>query len=364
MEAKKPTPAQWPQIDSFLTQNLRQKVNWTLSQEYPLAFAEKNRSNIRIISEGNEIISHAVVHPSLIRTNYHLFKVGLIGSVVTKPEQQGKGHSRKILESCIEACQQQDCDFSMLWTDKFNFYSKFGYEMAGSEVALQFDQNFKPASQNQIKILNSNKVSAQAILRLYNQHSLRTLRQVPDIEKFLKIPDSKVYTAWNNTTNTLEAYAIMGKGADFTNYIHEWGGKVSTLNHLLKHIQEETQSTITLICPPQCSNLIRQAEAAGARKFLGILGMIKITNPVQFCQKIIRGARACGYDKFVFEYRDGTYLFGYKEEIYQTQHSEDIVRLCFGPATPKQIFNFSDEALEVLSDIFPVAFWVWGWDSI
>ena len=364
MEVKKPNPEDWNNINSFLKKSLRDQVDWTLDDEYPLAFSEKNRHNIRYIEDDGKICSHAVLHPTLIRTHYHLFKVGLIGSVVTAPDDRGKGYSGKIIESCIEASKENGCDFAILWTDLFNFYAKFGFEVGGTEIALQVDEKFTAPIKDSIKILDTSKVSSASLLKIYNQHQLKTIRHSSDVEKYLNIPNSEVYTAWNRQTNALEAYCVVGKGADFMNYIHEWGGNVSSVMSLIKHIYNQKKKSVTIITPPQCKNLIRQMEDHQAQKFFGVLGMIKIINPLNFCKKIKKGARALGYDSFVFEFRENKYYFGYGDEIYQTDSDQDITRLVFGPLNPGQIHSFSDQALEAFEQIFPIPFWVWGWDSI
>src|SRR6185437_12061349 len=87
-------------------------------------------------------------------------------------------------------------------------------------------------------------VDAEAILRLYSQHTTGTVRTAEDIRKFLKIPNSKVYTAWNQN-NRLEAFAIEGKGMDLGGYVHEWGGGVSKILPLLRHIRVTQDRPIT-----------------------------------------------------------------------------------------------------------------------
>jgi N-acetylglutamate synthase-like GNAT family acetyltransferase len=364
MDVKKLDPSEWTQLSQFLDQQLRAQVQWSLHDEYPLAFSEKNRNNIHIIKEKDRVVAHAVVHPSMIKTHYHLFKVGLIGSVVTDSAKRGQGLSRNLLKKCLQTCEDSGCDLAMLWTDLFNFYAKFGFEMAGSEIALQVDASYQPEIKTSVKVIEGSQVSTEALLKIYNQHNLRSIRTAKDIEKFLNIPQTEVYSAWNQQTNAIEAYCIVGKGADFTNYVHEWGGGVIALQTLLKHIQTKKQAVVTLITPPQCQNLIKSMQAAGAKKYFGVLGMIAIINPLSFCKKIKKGARALGYQDFIFEYRDAQYYFGYGHEVYQTDSAQDIVRLVFGPAKPEQIHSFSEKALGALKDIFPIPFWVWGWDSI
>lgn len=364
MDVRIPLSTDWNEISDFLTRNLRANVSWTVKDEYPLAFSEGNLANVRYIKDNDSIVAHAVMQPHLIRTQYHLFKVGLIGSVVTSPEHRGRGYSSEIINSCLQAAHKQACDFAVLWTDNFNFYGKFGFELAGSEIACEVPTEFQYPAKESLKFMNTNKIAADALLKLYNNHSLRTLRRAEEVQKYLNIPQSKVYTAWNKMTGQLEAYCVMGKGADFQSYIHEWGGSVSSILATLQHMVQIEKKKLTLITPPQCTNLIQQLEDHGAEKFYGILAMIKIINPVQLCKKIKRGARALGYDSLVFEYRDNKYYFGYGAEIYQTDSDQDIVRLIFGPNKPGQIHKFGKDALEVLNEIFPIPFWVWGWDSI
>jgi N-acetylglutamate synthase-like GNAT family acetyltransferase len=364
MDIKIPSQNEWSKVHQFLHKNLRAETDWNLRDEYPLAFADKNMGNLRIIEKDDQVVAHAVMKPSLIRTHYHLFKVGFIGSVVTDKQHRGQGYSRQIIESCLDASRQQECDFALLWTDLFDFYSKLGFEVGGQEIALQLGHQFQLQEKEGLRMMEGPQVSPEAILKLYNKHNLRTLRLNHEVRDYLKIPRSQVYTAWNQSNGQLEAYCIMGKGADFTNYIHEWGGNVSSLLALISYMKRSTGQTLTLITPPQCTNMIKQLEERGAEKFFGILGMFKITHPIHFCKKIKRGARQLGFDQFIFEHRDGVYFFGSGTDVYQTDCDADIVRLVFGPMKPDQIHQFKDETLEVMNEIFPIPFWVWGWDSI
>ena len=124
------------------------------------------------------------------------------------------------------------------------------------------------------------------------------------------------------------------------------------------------RSDLFIILPKECQNLYRELVAGGAQAREGVLGMIRIINPVSLARKVKKGARALGHHDFVFEYKQGVYLFGSGQEIYQTDAHSDIVSLVFGPRLPKDLCNFSPKALETLNDIFPIPFWVWGWDSI
>ncbi len=364
MEVIKAKASEWPEINDFLVKNLRPQSSWSLRDEYPLAFSETNMKNVHLIRDQEKIIAHAVIEPMIIKTPYHLFKVALIGSVVTDPEHRGQGLSKKIIQECLQSAHDQSCDFAILWTDLYNFYAQMGFELAGHEVALHFGKNFKGHIKPQLKILETNKVSAEALLKVYNKHSLKSIRSLTDLQKYLSIPQSQLLTAWNQLTNEIEAYCVIGKGADFYNYIHEWGGQVSSVLSLIQHKWQQSQGELTLITPPQCTNMIRQAQAQGAEKTTGILGMIKMINPVSFCKKIKKGARHQGYSDFIFDYHEGRYYFGNTDEVYKTDSDQDIIRMTFGPMSLDVMHPFHPSVEATLKEIFPLPFWVWGWDSI
>jgi predicted acetyltransferase len=180
-------------------------------------------NNVRVIKDEKCFLSAAVMKPLVIKAPAGLFKVAAIGSVVTAPDYRNQGLSRQVLEDCLTAGRDHGCDFAILWTNLFDFYRKLGFELAGSEISLVIPEGYKaPESAEPLRFMQSNKIDPEAILRIYNHHTTGSLRTVEDIRKFLHIPNSRVFTAWDNE-NRLQAYAVEGKGADLSQCIHEWG---------------------------------------------------------------------------------------------------------------------------------------------
>lgn len=352
-------------VYSFLDKNSRSQKGWSVQHEYPLAFDAKNSSNIRIITdEKDEIVSHAVLKPAIVKTPYAVFNVGMIGSVMTDPRFRQQGLSSTLIEHCLEQAQKIQCDFAILWTDLFDFYRKFNFELAGTEVSLIINSQFKPVKErNDLKIINGRQVDPQAILRLYNLHSVTSHRTADDIKKYLHVPNSRIYTAWNQK-NQMEAYAIEGKGIDLQGYIHEWGGNTSALLRLFQHVHQEQNKEIIVITPPQCKNLIRQTMDSGASSYEGILGMIKIMDRAALAKKIQKTARRMGVSDFAFEMHGDTLYFGTSEGVYKTDSEADMVQLIFGPQKPSEMYPFSQATAEKLNRVLPLPCWVWGWDSI
>ena len=121
-----PLETELASVVRFLDSHLRPEEKWSITSEYPLAFIDANRTNIRIITENEEVLAHAVMRPLLIKTPVGLFKVAAIGSVVTSTDHRNQGLSTKTLESCIEAGRASACDFAILWTNLYDFYRRMG----------------------------------------------------------------------------------------------------------------------------------------------------------------------------------------------------------------------------------------------
>lgn len=356
-----PLETEFQGVVKFLDEQLRPKETWSIAREFPIAISEANRNNIRIITDRDQVLAHAVIRPMIIKAPSGLFKVAGVGSVVTSTEHRNQGLSSKTIESCLEAARSHGCDFAILWTNIYDFYRKFGFELAGSELSALLDRNLIVKEQG-LKFVDGNKVSAEPIHRLYSQHTVTSLRTIEETRQYLQIPNSRVYTAWDSNGG-LKAYAIEGKGADLTGYIHEWGGGVQPLMALFAHIRKIQGKNITVILPRHSQNLLRAFQEQNIPINEGFLGMIKILNHQNLFSKIKRYSRQLGIQDFVLDVQDGKYYFGTKDQVFVTESEHDVVRLIFGPQKASQIHNFGPDA-GVIEKCLPINMWVWGWDSI
>ena len=141
MEPRAPLDKEFPSVVQFLDKNLRANEGWSITAEYPTAFAETNRGNIRIITdEKDQVLAHALVRPMVLKAPAGLFKVAGLGSVVTSTDHRNQGLSTRTIESCLEAAREHGCDFAILWTNLYDFYRKMDFELAGSEISALVDK--------------------------------------------------------------------------------------------------------------------------------------------------------------------------------------------------------------------------------
>ena len=362
-----PLESEFPDVVRFLDRELRPAEKWSIAKEYPVAFDFANLNNMRIIKEDDAVLSHAVVRPLIVKSPAGLFKVGGIGSVVTSSERRSEGLSTRILESCLASARDHGCDFAILWTNLYDFYRRTGFELAGCEISAAIDRDLKIPLPPGHRVIEGPRVAPEAIHRLYTQHTVTSLRTVEETRRYLQIPNSRIYTLWDESKtgeSTLKAYAIEGKGADLSGYVHEWGGGVGSLMPLFAYIRARQGSRLTVIAPAHAANLVRTLQDSGATISRGYLGMIKILNPAHFFAKVKRYARAMGIDDLVLEKQGDKYYIGSRANVFMTDSEADAVKLVFGPQKARELHAFDPATLEILERALPIPMWIWGWDSV
>lgn len=357
-----PLSQELPDVFSFLTKSLRSGLDWSITAEYPTALTNANSHNMRIITDKDQIVSHAVLKPLIIKSPHLIFKVGAIGSVVTDPEYRNQGFSTQIIQECLTSAQQQQCDVAILWTDLFDFYRRMGFELAGYEYNFQINSSFEFPAPG-VRFSADAKIAPDLIHKLYANHTINSVRTLDETKKYLSIPNTHVYTAWESD-GKLSAYAIEGKGLDLNGYIHEWGGSVTRLMALFSFIRKRKQSDIHVIAPRHATNLISNLKHFTNNHSQGFLGMIKIVDFNQLSTKIKRAFRSEGVGDIVLEKQGDEYIFGCGPDLYTMNSELDMVRLLFGPVDIQQLDFIKQETRDRLAKVLPLHLWIWGWDSI
>ncbi len=359
---RSPEAHELDKLVQFLNKNLRQNTDWQINQEYPTALTSHNLHNMSIIEDGNEIVSHALIKPIITKTPYAIYRIGAIGSVVTDPNHRNKGLSTQNLQNCLVKATAQNCDFVILWTDQFDYYRKFGFELAGLEFTYEVSQA-QPIENKDYKFIKGSQIDPAAMLKVYNQHTVNSVRTVDDIQKCLKIPNSNVFTVWNQN-NQLMAYAVEGKGADLTNYIHEWGGSVQCVLDLLSYMIQTENKTYTIMTPAHSINLRNKLKQFCSNEHQGYLGMIRIHDFESVSWKVKKAFKSEGFDQIVLEKKHGEIVFGYGNDLYTLATEADLVQILFGPTNLGQLDFMKKETQNTLGQMLPLPIWVWGWDSI
>lgn len=364
VEPRAPSFHEMEKLIYFLNRSLRPNADWSIDKEYPFVFSKENRENMRIISAKDEILSHAAIKPLFVQTPMGLLKIAAIGSVVTHEDHRLQGLSQKVIKSCLDKALKEDYDFVVLWTEIYDFYRPMDFELAGYELSFIFEKEIQVPNESNLRFMQSNKISSELLLSLYSRHTVFTLRKASEIQKYLEIPKTCLYTAWDED-HKLKAYAIEGKGVDLSNYIHEWGGGVSSLMPLFSYIRRKKGMPITLITPFYSENLIRALSSYKNEivKHTGFLGMIRLLNLDPFFQKVKKYALLIGIKDFSFHREEDSYVIQYSGKVFKIKSLKELTCFVFG--TPSRILEPSGlEDLVNQKELFPLPIWLWGWDSV
>ena len=86
----------------------------------------------------SEIVSHGAVVPREILINDQRFLVGYLEAIAVASKVQGQGIGSQLLSTISEFCASQ-YQLSMLSTDEFDFYQKFGWKQFNGESGVLID---------------------------------------------------------------------------------------------------------------------------------------------------------------------------------------------------------------------------------
>lgn len=353
-----PTRDEINQIIKLMTTCMRedkshQDTNYMVDQEYPNIFSESNFENIWALKESGKIVSALAAYPLYFTTsNFNPCAIG-IGSVSTDPTHRKRGLSTLLHKQALSYYKNKGFDFSILWTDLFDYYRKLGYELVGEEIVFVIENKIDTPSLS-MNIRPYSKNDFEDIYTIYNKHKNSPARKKEAFLKNLLIPDMEILCALKE--NKVIAYTIRGKGSDFKSTIHEWGGEFDALIMLLNRNLENEGKTTYLISPGK-EELNSILEEKNLPPHLGKLGMIKLLNPEGLLNKLSSfkiKTSAAANDTIRISSENKTLVIDEKE----------LCKFIFGTTDE---FNFSECEHLSLKELFqnlPLNLFVWGLDSV
>lgn len=349
---------QLSQLITFLNTHLRPQCSWSIAQEYPSVFQSSNLHNLQIIEEDSQIVAHAALKILNLRTPYGIMRVGAIGSVLTDPHFRQKGLSLTVLNRCVELANQQDCDFAILWSDLYDFYGKIGFSPSGYENIFEINSDLPQGNFN-YEFRTTPQIPAMSLLNLYQKHSTVLIRQMTDVDRFLKIPNSEVYTAWEN--QTMKAYAVIGKGLDLQSYIHEWGGSLPDLMWLIQKLYVfRNHQPLSLLVPQHSDNLMNHLTQLGLSYHQGFLGLVRILKTKRLIttfqsKALTRFKGLLALNPAGTEIKIAGQAFALNDDLLR--------QVLFGPIKDLNLINgLLNSKIDPKS--IAIDAWVWGWDSV
>jgi len=351
----------YPQVISFLQKNLQENVPFHIVDEYPLALSKDNMERMKVMLINDKVVSHCYWFPYTIETSIGKLKVAGIGSVVTDPNHRNKGYSTRVLESCLKDIKQKGFQLAILWSNLTEFYERLGFCCAGLEHLLIVTSSEIPSYQKRFIIEQYTYKDFEQIFNLYKKQPYKVIRGEKEFEAYLGIPETYSFVAKLN--EEIKAYAVIGKGKDFQNYIHEWAGDSSAVIETIQHIAKTFDFDEVIVNIPFKESPIYQELTQTFPAAEGVMGMIKILNLKSLGSQISHHIKGKSSKKIIFS-KDKDYIIKIDDKEFRLESEKKMVTLLFGPHNDPDIIDIATELNTYLKPTFPISMYIWGLDSV
>jgi GNAT superfamily N-acetyltransferase len=258
---------------------LRPERSGSLSVEFPLVFEERFGGRVVAYEEKGDVRSTCALLLRELIVGGARMRVGLLGSVATEIAWRGKGLAARVLDEAERVLAQEGCALAFLWADDPEFYAARGYQRVGWEVDCVLPTERLAALSGTGLIRELSRQDCADVQRIYEQHPARVERSPSETAALLNCPGMSCLVLLRE--HCVVAYACLGRGADFANTIHEWGGACEDVlalaaEHARRALCRGACSDLAMILPPGAKRLRERLAELGAGVHDGVLGMAKV----------------------------------------------------------------------------------------
>lgn len=331
-------------VVSFLNQELRPRHKHSISQEFPALFGHYPGGQSLYIEKDGVVVSHVGMVVREFQHPHFRLRVGLIGSVATAHPFRGLGMASTLLRHAITELKRKGSVVALLWSDHSDFYLPLGFHRTGRETDFRFSPDHFVEGDLTPRPMNLDK-DIEAIWRLYQRHSAKVDRSLEEMKRLCRIPETKIYVT--ERAGALTSYIAINKGADFTDYIHEWGGDLADLQKNISYCQKQfyPQKPLTLIAPSDYE--LGPINEIAVEKWNGVLGLVKILDRQRLISIYSDYLRKLQCDFKWDREKESIEIGG---NIISTKTDPELLRLVFGAG------------IEAAYPVLPL--FLWGFDSI
>lgn len=135
------------------------------------------------IEKNNRLAAFLKIFSRSILLNNQTIRVGGIGSVATRPKEQGNGYASQLLQRALEWMEQEGMQGSMLFTKINPFYERMGWvtiPQKEQEIAVSSLKIFRPTFHSYRRITEKDCGKIQSIYTEQLPHIPGLLQRTPD----------------------------------------------------------------------------------------------------------------------------------------------------------------------------------------
>lgn len=194
-------------------------------EDFPL-WNDSGDHTLRIgLRHEQKLVGACGVRIAPLKVAGQVIEIGLIGGVITHPDLRGSGIAHEIIKLAHAALEQRELRTSILWGRASRLYADFGYRPFGSQLRgpladFVIRQGDAFQSDPSISIKRSGKLTQACFnLALIRARGLELCQD--DFEWWSAHRHVDVFTA-NRENGECVGYAVVGKGIDLENHLHDW----------------------------------------------------------------------------------------------------------------------------------------------
>lgn len=245
--------------------------------DFPLALSRENLAwQFAARDRDGVLVAGLAVLVRRFATSCGDLAVGMVGSVVTRPDLRGRGLSARLQEAALARLEQEGVPLAALWTDRPEIYAGRGFVPAGWEWHADLTTAELPATAAPLTVRPFRPDDAAAVAALHDAHPWRAQREPGDARRLYGMPGTRGLLAVAGDGPV--AAIFCGKGADFPGYVAEWDGPLSGVLPLLAAARAQGLAEAVLI-PPGGEDLAAALAERGALPVAQPAGCWRIVRP-------------------------------------------------------------------------------------
>lgn len=177
----------------------------------PHAFHEENLSNLRVVVENGEVVSHI----GTIRRDVSIMgcpaKVASLGGVATYASHRGRGHAGALLQDTMRVCREDDVDYIMV-SGYRNMYHRAGCRTVGRDWMFAVDaERVDDFDDADLSVEVATEADVETLGAIYRREPVRWMRPPSDLVFGLDgwVQNRPARTFLIKRGNSVQAFAVV-----------------------------------------------------------------------------------------------------------------------------------------------------------
>ncbi|MCG8587853.1 MAG: GNAT family N-acetyltransferase [Proteobacteria bacterium] len=358
--------AEWDRLLAWLDDGNRAGRRGRLLAEYPGRLTREHSDRHRVVRSAGGLVSHAYRHGIQVTANGAQVPIGLIGLVYTDPAARGRGFAGACVEASVAALQDEGAVLALLWSDRWDFYRRLGFEPAGVERQVRIDP---PQCKRALRDLGTatnvrDPIASDwpALDRLHARRRSRALRPEGFLAAQTGVPDCRFVVAENGGEPI--AYTAVGRGDDLQGVVHDWAGSPLGVLSCLRALASET-SPLVLLAGPEREAVVDQLLLYGAPIQNGCLGLVRLLDAAALWDRLVVAQPELARFRLEGPYAGAKpFRFRCRAGVLKLSTQETLA-LLFGRQRPDAVsFQLRPGEARCLNEQLPWPLFVWGFDSV